>query len=73
MLVASNRAPVLTLWAAVVAEWLGFDNDEALSLDRAVTGLNAYAKSKALACSRPSSESVGNPAFCPRMMPPSIQ
>jgi len=28
-----NRAPVLTLWAAVVAEMLGFDYDEALTLD----------------------------------------
>jgi len=27
-----NRAPVLTLWAAVVAEMLGFDYDEALRL-----------------------------------------
>jgi len=26
-----NRAPVLTLWAAVVAERLGFDPNEALS------------------------------------------
>ncbi len=27
-----NRAPVLTLWAAVVAERLGFTHDEALTL-----------------------------------------
>ena len=27
-----NRAPVLTLWAAVVAERMGFDPAEALSL-----------------------------------------
>jgi len=27
-----NRAPVLTLWAAVVAEVLGFEHDEALTL-----------------------------------------
>jgi len=39
-----NRAPVLTLWAAVVAERLGFDRDEALTLGRAVAGLNTYAK-----------------------------
>ena len=31
-----NRAPVLTLWAAVVAERLGFRRDEALTLGRAV-------------------------------------
>ena len=39
-----NRAPVLTLWAAVVAERLGFEYDEALTLGRAVAGLNAYPK-----------------------------
>ena len=39
-----NRAPVLTLWAAVVAECLGFEWTEALTLGRAVAGLNAYAK-----------------------------
>jgi hypothetical protein len=39
-----NRAPVLTLWAAVVAERLGFERDEALSLARVVTGLTAHAK-----------------------------
>ena len=30
-----NRAPVLTLWAAVVAEELGFDTAEALTLGKA--------------------------------------
>ena len=39
-----NRAPVLTLWAAGVAELLGFEHDEALTLRRAVAGLNAYSK-----------------------------
>jgi hypothetical protein len=39
-----NRAPVLTLWAAVVAERLGFARDEALTLGHAVAGLNAYSK-----------------------------
>jgi hypothetical protein len=39
-----NRAPVLTLWAAVVAEVLGFEHGEALTLGRAVAGLNAYSK-----------------------------
>ena len=43
-----NRAPVLTLWAAVVAEMLGFDYNEALTLGRAVAGLNAYSKGVAL-------------------------
>lgn len=39
-----NRAPVLTPWTAVVAERLGFDWHEALTLGRAVAGLNAYSK-----------------------------
>ena len=51
--VTVNRAPVLTLWAAVVAEQLGFDWDEALTLGRAVAGLNAYAKGKALGIFHP--------------------
>jgi len=37
-----NRAPVLTLWAAVVAERLGYEWEETLTLGRAVAGLNAY-------------------------------
>ena len=48
-----NRAPVLTLWAAVVAETLGFDYDEALMLGRAVAGLNAYSKGLALGLFQP--------------------
>jgi hypothetical protein len=39
-----NRAPVMTLWAAVVAERLGFPRDEALTLGRAVAGMNAATK-----------------------------
>jgi len=39
-----NRALVLTLWEAVVAEVLGFEHDEALTLGRAVAGMNAYSK-----------------------------
>jgi hypothetical protein len=53
-----NRAPVLTLWAAVVAERLGFDWQEALTLGRAVTGLNAYSKGKALGLFEPTPEAV---------------
>ena len=46
-IVRINRAPVLTLWAAVVAGRLGFDQAEALTLGKAVgglavAGLNAY-------------------------------
>jgi hypothetical protein len=57
-LVRVNRAPVITLWAAVVAERMGFNRNEALTLGRAVCGLNAYAKGKALGLFHPSEESV---------------
>ena len=53
-----NRAPVLTLWAAVVAERLGFAWEEALTLGRAVAGLNAYAKGKALGLFTPTPPAV---------------
>jgi hypothetical protein len=43
-----NRAPVLTLWAAVVAERLGYGPDEALSLAKSLAGLNAQAKGRRL-------------------------
>ena len=43
-----NRAPFLTLWASVVARRLGFDEDEALTLGRAVAGLTAQAKGRRL-------------------------
>jgi hypothetical protein len=39
-----NRAPVLTLWASVVAQRLGFDERKALSLGKAVSGLTAQSK-----------------------------
>jgi len=51
-----NRAPVLTLWAAVVAERLGFDEDEALTLGKAVAGLNAQAKGRRLGIFKPHEE-----------------
>jgi len=36
-----NRAPVLNLWTAVVAERLGYKKGEALSLSKALTGQTA--------------------------------
>jgi hypothetical protein len=48
-----NRAPVLTLWATTVAERLGFDEDEALSLGKAVAGLNAQSKGQRLGIFKP--------------------
>lgn len=56
--VTINRAPVLTLWAAVVAERLGFDRAEALTLGKAVAGLNAYAKGVRLGIYEPTPEAV---------------
>ena len=41
-----NRAPVLTLWAAVVAERLGHPPDTALTLGRAIAGSAARVKAR---------------------------
>jgi hypothetical protein len=39
-----NRAPVLTLWAAVVAERLGVPHAAALTMGQALAGLTVYSK-----------------------------
>src|ERR1035437_3306684 len=49
-----NRAPVLTLWATIVAERLGFNHNEALSLGKALAGLNAQSKGQRLGIFHPS-------------------
>jgi hypothetical protein len=80
--VTINRAPVLTLWAAVVAERLGYDRDEAATLGQAVAGMNAAAKAKAIgkfhtpqkpaATARPKAPRVGEAVevpLCNRMVP----
>jgi len=54
--ISINRAPVMTLWAAVVAQRLGFAWDEALSLGKAVAGLNAQAKGRRLGIFKPHEE-----------------
>lgn len=54
--ISINRAPVLTLWGTVVAERLGFDHNEALTLGKAVAGLNAQAKGKRLGIFKPHEE-----------------
>ena len=46
--ISINRAPVLTLWAAVVAEAQGYDRATSLALGKAVAGLNAQAKGRNL-------------------------
>ena len=43
-----NRAPVITLWATIVAERLGYKKDEALTFGKAVAGLNAQSKGRKL-------------------------
>jgi hypothetical protein len=43
-----NRAPVLTLWAAVVAMRLGYDEEASLTLGQAVAALNAQSKGRRL-------------------------
>ena len=51
-----NRAPVMTLWAAVVAERLGYDEQAALTLGKSVAGLNAQSKGQRLGIYEPSEE-----------------
>src|SRR5262245_4016641 len=55
-IISINRAPVLTLWAAVVAERLGFEEEEALSLGKALAGLTAYTKGRRLGIFKPHEE-----------------
>ncbi|GAA6062582.1 hypothetical protein JCM10212_004177 [Sporobolomyces blumeae] len=50
-----NRAPVMTAWATVVAEHLGFSRQEALSIAHVFTNLNATSKGVALGI-KPASE-----------------
>jgi hypothetical protein len=51
-----NRAPVMTLWAVVVAERLGYPKNTALTLGKAVAGLNAQSKGQRLGIFEPSTE-----------------
>jgi hypothetical protein len=43
-----NRAPVLSLWAAVVAERLGYDREASLTIGRTLAGMNAQTKGRRL-------------------------
>ena len=45
-------------WASVVAEVLGFEHGEALTLGRAVAGLNAYSKGVSLGVFQPTPKEV---------------
>jgi hypothetical protein len=57
-----NRAPVLTLWAAVVAERLSYPPETALSLASAVAGTAARAKARRLGLAE---EHAGDPPASP--------
>lgn len=65
-----NRAPVLTLWAAVVGERLGLPRDTALSCGQAVAGMTAYSKGVRLGIyAAPESR----PAEPPPSLPPGVK
>ncbi len=51
-----NRAPVMTLWAAIVAERMGFNWQEALTLGKVVSGLNAQSKGQRIGIYEPEKE-----------------
>jgi hypothetical protein len=53
MKITINRAPVLTLWAAIVAERLGFDKQAALTLGKALAGYTAQTKGQLLGIYHP--------------------
>ena len=57
-----NRAPVLTLWAAVVAEALGYERDTAFTLGKGLAGLNAQSKGRFLGIYGQSKSPEGEPA-----------
>ena len=61
-IVLVNRAPVLTLWASVVARRLGFDHEAALSLGKTLAGLNAQSKGRRLGIYEPVERMEGEPS-----------
>lgn len=62
-----NRAPVLTLWATVVAERLGYPVATALTLGRAVAGYSAQARARRLGLVEEHDETEGRePPRVPR-------
>jgi hypothetical protein len=48
-----RKSSVMINRAAVIVEVLGFEHDEALTLGRAVAGLNAYSKGVSLGLFQP--------------------
>jgi hypothetical protein len=57
-----NRAPVLTLWTAVVAEALGHKRDTAFTLGKGLAGLNAQSKGRFLGIYSQRKSAEGEPA-----------
>lgn len=60
-----NRAPVLTLWASVVAERLGHSRATALTLGKTIAGKVAYSKAQTIGRARkrkPETSSTPKPA-----------
>ncbi len=53
-----NRAPVLTLWATVVAQRVGFKRDEALTIGKAVAGQTAHSKGTRLGIYEPTAKAI---------------
>lgn len=56
--VETNRAPVLTLWAAVVAQRQGYTFDEGLSFGRWIAGTLAQSKGRSLGIYEPREKSA---------------
>lgn len=53
-----NRAPVLTLWATMVARRLGFNENEALTIGKAVAGQTAHRKGTRLGIFQPTPQAI---------------
>ncbi len=67
--VAVNRAPVLTLWATVVAERLGHAPETALTLGRFVAGSSARIKARRLGISDEKQEAEERHALAATLQP----
>jgi hypothetical protein len=57
-----NRAPVLTLWASIVAERIDLPHEAALTAGQAVAGMTAHAKGVRLGIYAQPDESRPKPA-----------
>src|SRR5262245_28505764 len=66
MKIQINRAPVLTLWACVVAERCGHRRELALTLGKALAGYAAYVKAKSLGIAQPDQEARAKRETKPR-------